>query len=256
MTTGREVDLVLATWLDEGPTDLPDATRRAIVSALPTTTQARRGPRAPWRLFDMNGFGRLAAAALMAVVAVGGAIYILGPRLGPADQSSPSPLVSAPVAEPTYATVTFTSTQYGYSLEIPEPWVSRQATERWPDGGVIDPDQDHADKFKPRSSPLGAAVMVAAQPIPDGATGEAWMAAWAAQRETEGGMCFGPASAWTDATVGDVAARRLEGACVPESGVTTNFVEYVWVLDQTGYIITGAPPTVVELMVATFRARQ
>ena len=256
MTAQRDLDTILAAWLDEGPTVLPDPTRRAIVTALPTTTQARRGPLAPWRLFDMNGFGRLAAAALVAVVAVGGAIYVIAPRLGPGDRSSPSPLVTAPAtqaAEPTYPTVTFTSTTYGYSLEIPEGWASRQATTQWPEGGPIDPDQDHADKFKPRASVLGPAAMAAAQPIPDGTTGEDWMTAWADQRERDGGMCFGPASAWSDATVAGVAARRLEAACVPESGVTTNFVEYVFVIDGTGYIITGAPPSVIELMAESFQ---
>jgi hypothetical protein len=78
MTTNRDPETVMDAWLDEGPTDLPDATRRAILAALPTTQQARRGPFAPWRLHSMNGSARIAlGAAAIVIVAVGG-IYLLG----------------------------------------------------------------------------------------------------------------------------------------------------------------------------------
>ena len=67
----RDPDSVLAAWLDEGPTDLPDVTRRAILTALPTTPQARRGLLAPWRFMLMNTFARGASVVVVAVVAVG-----------------------------------------------------------------------------------------------------------------------------------------------------------------------------------------
>ena len=43
MTTPRDPDEILAAWLDEGPTRLPDQTRRAIVGRHPhdCTTTAR-----------------------------------------------------------------------------------------------------------------------------------------------------------------------------------------------------------------------
>lgn len=249
MNATRDPERILAAWLDEGPTDLPDATRRAILTALPTTQQARRGLLAPRRFLEMNGYSRLAAAALVAVVAVGGALYVIGQRPGPGPAVTPTPTAAA-----TMATERFTSPLYGYTVEILEPWGSLAATERWPAGAVVDPDQAYVDRFKPSSSPLGAAVMMAAQPIPEGTTALAWMTGWAEQREANGGMCAGPASGWTDATVAGAAARRFEGPCLPQSGVTTNFVELVWVIDGTGYIITGAPPSVVELMAASFEA--
>ena len=61
MNANHDPESVLTTWLDEGPMDLPDATRRAILTSLPTTPQARRGLLAPWRFPHMNMFGRAAA---------------------------------------------------------------------------------------------------------------------------------------------------------------------------------------------------
>lgn len=99
MNVTRDPELILAAWLDAGPTDLPDATRRAILTSLPTTSQARRGPFAPWRFSTMNIHARLAAAAVVAVVALGGALYLVGPRLGvgPSLTPSPTPNATAPV---------------------------------------------------------------------------------------------------------------------------------------------------------------
>lgn len=105
MNATRDPDSILAAWIDEGPTDLPDGTRRAILTALPTTKQARRGPLAPWRFFEMNTYARLAVAALVAVVAVGGALYLLGGSGGvgsngptPSPQIAPTSIVPPPIA--------------------------------------------------------------------------------------------------------------------------------------------------------------
>jgi hypothetical protein len=257
MNATRDPEAILSAWLDEGPTDLPDATRRAILTSLPTTPQARRGRLAPWRHFDMNGFGRLAAAALVVVIAIGGLFLVLRPNLGsgtpsPSPAAIPTASTGAPAATP--ATLTFTSEQYGYTLEYPSTWKPVPASGTWPTGGPIDPEQSYVDGFMPRVTQIGPWVGIAAQPIPDGSTGQKWMAAWAQQRESVGGLCFGPASAWTDATVAGVAARRLEAPCLPEAGNPTNFVEYAWVIGETGYVLTGAPPSVVEQMAQSFRA--
>jgi hypothetical protein len=114
MTAPRDLDTILAAWLDEGPTDLPDVTRRAIAGALPTTNQARRGPFAPWRFLDMNAPLRLAALAAALVIATAGAIYLVGPRFG-IGGPGPTP-TAAPTPSPTpqlgvsLGTVTLTAT--------------------------------------------------------------------------------------------------------------------------------------------------
>jgi hypothetical protein len=94
MNVNRDPDSILNAWLDEGPTDLPDATRRAILTSLPTTPQERRGRFAPRRFSLMNSTTRLATAAIAAVVVIGGAIYLIGHRPG-VGTPSPTPTPTA-----------------------------------------------------------------------------------------------------------------------------------------------------------------
>lgn len=106
MTAQRDLEAVLSTWLDEGPTELPDATRRAIVTSLPMTPQARRGPFAPWRMVPMNGLARVTTAAVVAAVAIGAAIYVSrplgvgGPSMTPMETASAAPATRAATASP------------------------------------------------------------------------------------------------------------------------------------------------------------
>jgi hypothetical protein len=126
----HDPDSVLAAWLDEGPTDLPDVTRRAILTALPTTSQARRGLLAPRRSTQMNMFARGAAVLVIAVVAVGALALLTVPRNvgGPSPSSAPSPTPSTPAATP----VVFTSKLYPYSITLPAGWVATAAaTAKW-----------------------------------------------------------------------------------------------------------------------------
>ena len=106
MTVRRDPDAILAAWLDEGPTGLPDSSRRAIAVNTRTTTQRRRLLWMPWRKPSMNIYARWAVAALAIVVAVGGALYVLAPggsQVGgpPSQTASPAPSRSAaPTAQP------------------------------------------------------------------------------------------------------------------------------------------------------------
>lgn len=100
MTAKRDLDLIVSAWLDEGPVDLPDATRRAVLTSLPTIRQARRGHLAPWRFLDMNGNGRLAGVALVAVIAIGAAtafaILNRTPGVGPPGPTATPSLPPSP----------------------------------------------------------------------------------------------------------------------------------------------------------------
>jgi hypothetical protein len=102
MTTNDQLDTILGAWMDEGPMDLPDVTRRAILTAVPTTRQARRGLFAPGRFFPMPTVFRAAAVIAIAVIAVGGAAFLLGQRdSGPGDlEPTPTPTLS-PTIRPT-----------------------------------------------------------------------------------------------------------------------------------------------------------
>ena len=129
MNVKREPEAILAAWLDEGPTDLPDVTRRAILTALPTTPQARRGRFAPWRLFPMNIYARFAGAAFVAAVVFAGVIYVANSRLGPAATPATSPGASR-IDTSTWET--FTSRRYGLSFKVPPTWAVTAARRSGP----------------------------------------------------------------------------------------------------------------------------
>jgi hypothetical protein len=141
MTGPRDPDAIIANWLEDGPIDLPDETRRAIVVGLRTQPRARqvailRG------LPIMNSLSRLVAAAAI-VLAVGGlAIFALSNRNGggPGAQPSPSPSL-APSVSPSASSTPgpldtgtwkqYVSNRYGFSISYPADWVLTPATREW-----------------------------------------------------------------------------------------------------------------------------
>jgi hypothetical protein len=122
MTTPRDPEITVAAWLHEGPTDLPDVTRRAILTALPTTSQARRGLFAPGRMILMNPLARFAIAVVVAAIAVGAGFAFLR-NTGPPVGGSPTPAVS-----PTQGTPRPTATASGgpsFDVSTPSPLQGR-----------------------------------------------------------------------------------------------------------------------------------
>jgi hypothetical protein len=170
MNPTRDPETILSAWLDEGPTDLPDATRRAILTALPMTQQARRGPLAPWRYPFMNTFARLAAVLVVAVAAIGVLALVTAPRDvgGPGPSLSPSPTASN-AAAPTPPV--FSSARYRYSITLPSGWVTTPASATW-DGTTAPIFNDPVvDAFGPAGD-VGAYVSAA----PTTSSLEAWAA--------------------------------------------------------------------------------
>ena len=101
MNVLRDPDAILAAWLEEGPTVLPESTRRAISVATRTTIQPRRPIWMPLRRPSMNPLARIAVAATVLVVLVGGAIYALTPSNGVVGGPPSSPPLSSPATSPT-----------------------------------------------------------------------------------------------------------------------------------------------------------
>ena len=91
-------DSRIAVWLEEDPTNAPDQVLETILAAVPSISQRRRLP-VPWRFQTMPMSVRLAAAAVIGVIALG-VIYINLPR--PDDVGGPSPSPS-PSPSPTIA---------------------------------------------------------------------------------------------------------------------------------------------------------
>ena len=106
MTTPRDPDEILAAWLDDGPTRLPDQTRRAIAVALPMTRQRRYALGVPRRFATMSSTIKFAFGAVGVVALVLGGALLLGQGgsggnvggVGGAPTLSPSP---SPPAIPT-----------------------------------------------------------------------------------------------------------------------------------------------------------
>ncbi len=187
--TTRDPDSVLAAWLDEGPTDLPDVTRRAILSAIPTTPQARRGLLAPWRSTPMNTFARWAAVLVVAVVAIGTAAVLSGPRPGgsgpsPSSVSSPasssaSSTPSPSASEPPLPTLdaTFTSRSYGYEIRYPAGWTISQGHGPWPFGSTLGgPGDPTTDSIVTPGGIYRMRISTASLALPSGTTMEAFRA--------------------------------------------------------------------------------
>ena len=89
MTDQRELDRLLDAFFAEGADELAD---RVIDAALDQIdhTQQRRALRMPRRLRTMNMPTRLAAAAVIGVLAVGGALYLMRPgQIGGERRSGP-----------------------------------------------------------------------------------------------------------------------------------------------------------------------
>jgi hypothetical protein len=138
MNQTREPDAIIATWLDDGPIDLPDETRRAIVVGLRTQPRARR--MAILGGSSMSPINRLVAAAAI-VLAVGGlSAFVLSNRAGgPGGIANPSAAPSAVPSSSQSATasfntagwVKFSSARYGYSISIPADWTAQQSDRQW-----------------------------------------------------------------------------------------------------------------------------
>jgi hypothetical protein len=169
MTIQGDPDAILAAWLEDGPTRLPDATRRAIGVATRSTDQRRLPIWVPRRYAQMNSFAKLAVAAVVvvAVGAMGIALLNPGQRSGVGGLPAPSLSVSsAPSAfplpsasrgpsssampEPSVGALTqaFTSPTFGYAVRYPAGWIVTPTTGQGPDGGG-------ADEFSSPDAPTG-----------------------------------------------------------------------------------------------------
>jgi hypothetical protein len=104
MTDDRSLERAARSWLENGPTQAPDRAVEAALLRIESTSQ-ERDLRVPWRLPTMTTPVRVATAAVIGVLAVGGALLVLGgpgqPGVG-GPGPSPTPAVSvAPSTAPT-----------------------------------------------------------------------------------------------------------------------------------------------------------
>ena len=89
MTSQRDLDRVLGAFLADGTDELADRVIEAALDEIDHTTQ-RRVLRVPWRFPTMRMPNRLAAAAVIGVIAVGGGLLLLAKAQSQVGAPSPS----------------------------------------------------------------------------------------------------------------------------------------------------------------------
>ena len=145
MNPPREPSAVVAAWLEDGPNELPESTRRAIAVDVRTTPQSRRSNWFPWRFPPVDRLSLVALAAVVVIVlAVGGLAWS---RIAPNGSNvggrpslaSASPSVVPPSASRPHPTTlpippmqqTFFSERHGYTISYPAGWSSSPASQAW-----------------------------------------------------------------------------------------------------------------------------
>jgi hypothetical protein len=127
MNTNTDFDRIAQTWLEEGPTVIPDRAVQAALDEIHTTRQRRL--RAIWRIFPVNSNTlRLATAAVVAVLVVGAAV-LFGNKFVPSGGVGSTPTVApTPVLS---MTKTFTSVNNGFAVGYPADATVQPATSLW-----------------------------------------------------------------------------------------------------------------------------
>lgn len=181
----RDPDAILNAWLEEGPNQLPETTRRAIAVGLRSTRPTRRVLDVPWRPNAMNSFARLAVAAAAIVIVAGGAFYVLspanqgvgGPTPPPERSPQPSPSASPSPSAATSAITewqTVTSDRFGYQVEIPAGWMQSAPIDDLPDEMYPGKESALADRWDPPVLRSPWLIIASLDPAPE--TFDEWQA--------------------------------------------------------------------------------
>lgn len=249
MNDVRDPDSILTAWLEEGPTQLPEPTRRAIAVGTRSTTQRQGGLTALRRFFIMGSFARTGLAVIAIVVALGGALLYLNPRTTGVGSSPPtasppnrSPVPASPSAAPTAgasasaAAVRFTSPRYGYTVQHPSTYFADPADQDWPVDAPAGPQSAFLDRFTYAGQFNGATLFVgiASQALPAGTDAAAWIAGRGSPSASYIVRGCTSATGWQPATVAGVAALRFDADCDGSPGS-----EIVFVSNGRGWILTG-----------------
>jgi hypothetical protein len=230
MTTDRDLERLLDTWLADGPTLVADRVIDGMADRI-----GRQGQRPAWRLHEwrfpvMPVIIRVVlVAAVLAIIAGGGAILI-GSRL----QSTP-PQPSLPTEGPHVTPLpalssTFTSTLYGESFRTP-PWDNVHNATR-PAGSGAGPEE--IDEVSPDDYASGFSVT--AFRLAPGQTAESWFQSIVDNQvpNSNGQVCVPPQSTWRETSVNGVAGFTYDTPC--------NFHEIELVTKGRGYQLAFSAP--------------
>lgn len=239
-------DTILAAWLEEGPAQLPESTRRAIAVGLRSTRQNRRVLDVPWRPNAMNPFARLAIAAAVIVIVAGGALYLFTPGnqgVGGPPTADPSPSAVVPSAGPSVppsastttpvAWETFTSDRFGYRIEVPSGWTHGAPTDDLPDELYPGDEGELGDRWDPPVMRAPWLIVSVLDPAP-AETPDEWLTRNFTLLEQ-----FCDASEPTDVVVGGEPGTRRTILC--PAGLAGDLVLFVHEGRIFGIEMGGAP---------------
>jgi hypothetical protein len=99
MTDDRSLERAARSWIEQGPNRAPEAVIEHALDTIQNTRQ-ERDLRIPWRFTTMTMATRVAAAAVVGVLAIGGAAFLLRPTM---PDAAARPTASAPVSTPSPA---------------------------------------------------------------------------------------------------------------------------------------------------------
>jgi len=210
MSGRTEIERALDGFLAEGPETVRDHALMRALNAIDRTNQ-RRGPFASWRFPILNTYTRLAAVAVVAAIAIGGALYLVGPRTGiggPGPSPSPTAVATEPrspaATAPAATAFPFTSTVYGYSATYPIGWIHAEAVAPWAQ-------QTNSEMWaspvnapwvdKTYNNSTGVTMTGVAMPFAAGTKEGPWIEAYLAEPEGSESTCVSLASDMTSIVI-------------------------------------------------------
>jgi hypothetical protein len=187
MNQQRDVDSIIATWLDDGPVSLPMDTRRAISVGVRTQPRARR--MAFLGGFSMLPLNRVVAATVVVIaVGAGSVLFVSNRSSGPGDVAPPpatpsvtptAPAVPSPTPElmDTGSWVDYASDRYGFAIAVPGDWRQTPAQRDWSFATDYEVwlHLEATDHFLNPEGDVGVSAW--SSPVEPGTTVEAWMEA-------------------------------------------------------------------------------
>ena len=247
-TTPRDPDAILAAWLEEGPNQLPETTRRAIAVGLRSTRQTRRVLDVPWRPNAKNSFARLAVAAAAIVIVAGGALYLLapgnqtvgGPSAAPsqsavAPSASPSAQASVSPSQP-LTWETYESTRFAYKMEVPVGWTHSVPIDDLPDHLFPGEEVQYANRWDEPVARFPYLVVAVIDPAPE--ADSAWL-----ERAVAGLIADCDAAAPVNVSVAGTTGERRRVTCT--GGLATEIVFFrqgAGTIDRIFMIESSAKP--------------
>jgi hypothetical protein len=256
MSTNHDFERIAEAWLADGPTQLADRVLDAALDEVHLTPQRRRLP-VPWRFHTMSLQIRLAAAAVIGVLAVGfiylnlpGRGDVGGPNPTPSPVTTPGPTTAASSLDVSTWTP-FTSARYGFSARYPSSYSAVPSLTLW---RIPNFTGNMFDGFN------GAGIVKwlygASMALPAEMTQEAWLDAYRRdivedESPLEPEACFVPRETWTPVTIDGRAAELRVGCQTLEAVLFVD--DRVYLFGASAY--DSAVPSTAELGVPDeFRA--